>query len=65
MIANLPSTYQIGATFRRLNYRITYHPDWDANRPWVSYYGGTAGAHFLTPEHAQRTFGITWDTFKP
>lgn len=40
--------YQSGATLRSNcgRARLTYHPEWDATLPWVSYKNGTAGRHF-------------------
>lgn len=45
------NNYTIGETFRSKcgRARITYRPDWDAERPWVSYIDGTAGRHFGLP----------------
>lgn len=44
----MTDAYAIGDTIRSTcgQARITYHPDWDRERPWVSYYRGTAGRHY-------------------
>lgn len=36
--------------------RATYHPEWYAARPWVTYIDGTAGQHFATPMAAAEYF---------
>lgn len=36
--------------------RITYHPEWSASSPWVSYWCGTAGRHFERPDQAAAYF---------
>ena len=43
--------YHEGETFRSKcgRARITYHPDWDSERPWVSYIRGTASRHYPGP----------------
>lgn len=30
--------------------RLTYNPEFDSNRPWISYKSGTAGMHFHSPQ---------------
>lgn len=36
--------------------RVTFHPDYDHHRPWVSYIGGTAGQHFASIDDAEAYF---------
>jgi hypothetical protein len=38
------------------NGRISYHPEWSSEHPWVSYWCGSAGLHFATPELAAGHF---------
>jgi hypothetical protein len=44
------TVYQIGHTVRSKcgRARVTYRPDWDAERPWIGYYNGTAEKHHAT-----------------
>ena len=55
--------------------RVTYHPEWDGARPFVTYVAGTAGAHFATlveawkyltgralPEHFSQADALTRQT---
>lgn len=36
--------------------RVTYHPEWSVNEPWVSYIEGTAGRHFAELGQAHAYF---------
>lgn len=33
--------------------RVSYRPDWSAQRPWASYLDGTAGRHFTDLDEAR------------
>lgn len=50
--------------------RVTYHPEWSADRPWVTYILGTAGRHVTSLNSAFfyfRSRGLTLNvpTIKP
>lgn len=34
--------------------RLTYHPEWDKERPWVGYIDGTAGRHYANLNGAKQ-----------
>lgn len=36
--------------------RITAHPEWSSEKPWASYWYGSAGPHFETLQEAQLYF---------
>lgn len=42
------------------NGRITYRPEWDQAKPWVSYWRGTAGLHFEEPARALAHFNVKY-----
>lgn len=39
-------------THRNGSKRVTYRPDYCAQRPWIAYTSGTAGRHFETEAQA-------------
>lgn len=49
----------VGAStsFIGVNARIMYDPDWSPSKPFLTYWGGTAGAAFATITDARRSFG--------
>jgi hypothetical protein len=64
-------THEIGTTFRSTccNARLTYHPEWSENLPWVSYIRGSASKHYPTLDSGvvgvRRDWGYTILTTLP
>lgn len=38
------------------DYRIAYRPNWDVQRPYITYYRGTASRHFPSLDAAKQYF---------